>query len=125
MESKIKLLTLLVAVAIIAATLTAWGLLRRESQGTISENEAIADIKKYVAEQENIPEENILINKIELRSPTESEENYLRESRQGKEPPKLVWFADVTRFLGDVGPRAATIWLDAHTGEIVSATFLD
>jgi len=91
----------------------------------ISTEEAVIKIRAFVAEQENIPEENILINKIELRSPTESEENYLRESRQGKEPPKLVWFADVTRFLGDVGPRAATIWLDAHTGEIVSATFLD
>jgi len=125
MESKNKLLTILVVVAIVIATSIVWILLRRGPQGTISEEGAIAKIKTYIAEMDKIPKENIQIDNIELRSPTESEENYLREVWQGKEPPELIWFADVTRFSGNVGPRGGTIWLDAHTGEIVSGTFDD
>jgi hypothetical protein len=163
MESKIKLLTILVVVAIVIATSTAWMLLR---QRTIFEEKAIADIKAYAAEMayitkmDKIPEENILINKIELRPPTESEENYLRESLIGKKPPELIWFADVTLFppniflfenikpadyallenlklenlnfvvavsVENIKPASyvGTVWLDAYTGEIVSATFED
>lgn len=75
--------------------------------------EAVSAIKAYVAE----------VDKIELRPPTRSESDILRE--WGKEPPELMWFADVTRLFGDVGPRAGIIWLDAHTGEIIYGSFLD
>jgi hypothetical protein len=87
--------------------------------------EAIAKIRTYVAKVEKISEENVRIDRIELRPPTESEATFLRESRNGKEPPELMWFADITRLFGNVGSRAGTIWLDAQTGEIIYGSFLD
>jgi len=82
-----------------------------------------AKIRTYIAEVEKIPEENIQIDRIESRPPTESETDFLLE--WGEEPPELMWFADVTRLFGGVGPRAGIIWLDAHTGEIIYGSFLD
>lgn len=88
--------------------------------------EAVSAIKAYVAEADNDPCEGIRIDKIELRSPTKSESDFL-----GKEPPELVWFAEVTRFPSWLGPPpenlkwggyAAIILLDAYTGEVVLAS---
>jgi len=95
----------------------------------MSIEEAIAIVKAYVAKIEKIPEENIRIDKIELRHPTESESDFF-----GKEPPELVWFAKITRFPSWLGPPpenlkwggyAAIILLDAYTGEVVLASFND
>jgi len=116
---------ILIVVAIVAVVGVGSYFLHFRGKPTISKEQAIAQVKTYITRVEKIPEENVQIDNIELRPPTESEENFLSESRLGKEPPELIWFADVTLLLGDVGPRAGTIWLDAHTGEIVSATFLD
>jgi len=99
----------------------------------MSIEEAIAITKAYVAKIEKIHEENIRIDKIELRPPTESEATFLRESRDGKEPPELMWDASVTRFPWGgftpenqkLGGYGGMVWLDAYTGEIVVATFLD
>jgi len=88
--------------------------------------EAVSAIKAYVAEADNDPCEDIRIDKTELRSPTKSESDFL-----GKEPPELVWFAEVTRFPSWLGPPpenlkwggyAAIILLDAYTGEVVLAS---
>ncbi|TKJ26295.1 MAG: hypothetical protein CEE41_02345 [Hadesarchaea archaeon B3_Hades] len=117
-----KKITVIVLVACLAAP-TAWLLLREEPRGPISEEQAIAKIRTYIAGVEKFPEENVQIDKIELRPPTESESEFLIE--WGEEPPELMWFADVTRLFGDVGPRAGIIWLDAHTGEIIYGSFLD
>jgi ribosomal protein L20A (L18A) len=118
-----KIIVIVIVACLVAST--TWLLFRKEPRAPISREEAIAKIRTYIVGVEKIPEENIRIDKIELRPPTESEENYLRESRQGKEPPELIWFADITRFFGNVGPRAGTIWLDADTGEIISGSLLD
>jgi len=117
-----KKIIVIVLVACLAAP-TAWLLLREEPRGPISEEQAIAKIRTYIAGVEKIPEENIRIDRIESRPPTESESDFLLE--WGEEPPELMWFADVTRLFGDVGPRAGIIWLDAHTREIIYGSFLD
>lgn len=117
-----KKVIVIALVACLAAP-TAWLLLREESRAPISEEQAIAKIRTYIAEAEKIPDENIRIDRIESRPPTESESDFLLE--WGEEPPELMWFADVTRLFGDVGPRAGIIWLDAHTREIIYGSFLD
>ena len=108
-------------------------------RGPMSEERAMAIIKAHVAEAEKITEENVRIDRIELRPPTGYEAYFLRNSYVGKEPPELMWFADVTRFNGPVsvvlmpenrlidlmvGYRVM-IWLDAYTGEVVLGSFLD
>jgi len=129
----------IIAIIIVAlAASTAWVLFRgkraaRGPWGEISIEETITIVKAYVAKIEKIPEENIRIDKIELRLPTESEATYLRESREGKEPPELMWDASVTRFPWGgftpenqkLGGYVGMVWLDAYTGEIVYAFFLD
>lgn len=123
-----KKITVIVLVACLAAP-TAWLLLREEPRAPISEEQAIAKIRTYIAEVEKIPEENILIDRIESRPPTESESDFLIE--WGEELPELVWFAEVTRFPSWLGPPpenlkwggyAAIILLDAYTGEVVLAS---
>jgi|GEM_PF-3236587 len=127
----------IIAILIVAlAASTVWALFRekraaRGPWGEMSIEEAIA--KAYVAKIEKIPEENIRIDKIELRPPTESEATFLRESREGKEPPELMWDASVTRFPWGgftlenqkLGGYSGMVWLDAYTGEIVVASFSD
>jgi len=129
----------IIAILVVAlAASTAWVLFRekraaRGPWGEMSIEEAIAITKAYVAKIEKIPEENIRIDKIELRLPTESEATFLRESREGKEPPELMWDANVTRFPWGgftpenqkLGGYVGMVWLDAYTGEIVYASFYD
>ena len=86
--------------------------------------EAVSAIKAYVAEADNDPCEDIRIDKIELRLPTRSKSDILRE--WGKEPPELMWFADITRFpRWPHGGYAGMIWLDAYTGEVVLGSLED
>jgi hypothetical protein len=117
-----KIKTVIIITALVAALGAAISLAFLR-QAPISEEGAIAKIRTYIAGVEKIPEENIRIDRIESRPPTESESDFLLE--WGEEPPELMWFADVTRLFGDVGPRAGIIWLDAHTGEIIYGSFLD
>lgn len=129
----------IIAILVVAlAASAAWVLFRekraaRGPWGEIPIEEAIATVKAYVAKIEKIPEENIRIDKIELRLPTESEVTFLRESRKGKEPPELMWDASVTQFPWGgfapdnqkLGGYVGMVWLDAYTGEIVYASFYD
>jgi hypothetical protein len=123
--SSIVVIAIVVIIAIAAIVGGYFLVSSRGPRAPISEKDAITKIKTYVAGVEKIPKENIQIDNIELRSPTESEENLWRELGPGKEPPELIWFANVTVLFGYVGPRGAEIWLNASTGEIVAATFLD
>ena len=126
-----KKITVIFLVACLAAP-TAWLLLREEPRAPISEEQAIAKIRTYIAEVEKIPEENIRIDRIESRPPTESESDFLLE--WGEEPPELVWFAKITRFPSWLGPPpenskwagyGGMIMLNAYTGEVVLASFDD
>jgi len=135
MEMRKVIITILVMALAASA---AWVVFRekrtaRGPWGEIPIEEAIAIIKAHVAKIEKIPEENIRIDKIELRPPTESEATFLRESREGKDPPEFMWDASVTRFPWGgftsenqkLGGYVGMVWLDAYTGEIVVASFLD
>jgi len=128
----------IIAILVVAlAASTAWVLFRekraaRGPWGEMSIEEAIAITKAYVAKIEKIPEENIRIDKIELRPPTESESDLLLQ--WGEEPPELVWFAKITRFPSWLGPPpenskwagyGGIIMLNAYTGEVVLASFND
>lgn len=87
------------------------------------EEKAKAIIVAYVADARGIPEWRVRIDEVELRPPTEDEARILEQF--GEKTPEIIWFATVTTFYEDVGPRANTIWLDAYSGEIIYAVFLD
>ncbi|MBA7608409.1 hypothetical protein ES703_15586 [subsurface metagenome] len=126
LKIEMKKIIVIVLVACLAAS-TAWILFRekraaRGPWGEMSIEEAIAIVKAYVAKIEKIPEENILIDKIESRPPTESESDFLLE--WGEEPPELMWFADAAIRMTMTGTAYCKVWLDAYTEEIVYGPFL-
>lgn len=87
------------------------------------EEKAKATIVAYVVDAVGIPEWRVRINEVELRPPTEEEARIYEQFEE--KTPEIIWFASVTTFYEDVGPRANTIWLDAYSGEIIYAAFLD
>lgn len=133
---KKKKLLLLTVLAIALGASISLAFLLQGPRGPMSEERAMDIIKAHVAEAE----ENVRIDRIELRPPTGYEAYFLRNSYVSKEPPELMWFADVTRFHGPVSvvlmPENrlidnimvgdfGMIWLDAYTGEVVLGSFLD
>ena len=126
---------LIVIVLVAFFVSVAWLSISGRQLGAISKEEAIARIKAYVIEKDKIPEENVLINEIELRQPTEIERSFFRS--HGIEPPELVWVASVTRLtlLPGTGPPpplgenlkepritkgwSTYVWLDAYTGNVL------
>ena len=123
---------LMIAIVVLVIVGTMFIVLHKGPREPIPEERAIAIIKAHVAKADNDPHEDIRIDNIELRPPTEDEAAYLRSWQ--KEPPGLMWFAEVTRFPSGLGPPpenstwggyAGMIWLDAYTGEVVAGTLLD
>lgn len=126
---KKKRLLLLTVLAMALGASISLAFLQQKPQGPISEERAVTMIKARVAEMDKDPHEDIRIDKIELRPPTKSESDYL-----GKEPPELVWFAEITRFPSWLGPPpenskwagyGGMIMLNAYTGEVVLGSGLD
>lgn len=129
---KKKRLLLLTVLAIAVGASISLAFLLQGPRESISEERAITIIKAHVAEANNDSHMDIQIDKIELRPPTKSESDYLRE--WGKEPPELMWFAEVTVFPSWLGSPPdnlkwagykGIIFLDAYTGEVVLGSFLD
>jgi hypothetical protein len=60
-----KIIVIVIVACLVAST--TWLLFRKEPRAPISREEAIAKIRTYIVGVEKIPEENIRIDKIELR----------------------------------------------------------
>ena len=90
----------------------------------IPQEEAIAKVKVHIIEVEKgtITEEDIRIDKVELRPPTKEEERDIRV-HTWRDPPELIWVTYITLLFEDAGPREGKVILDAYTGDFVYSVF--
>lgn len=88
----------------------------------ISQDEVIAKVKAFA----RVGEENLRIERMELRPLTKDEITFIQEWLGVEwEPSRLVWFVTFTELFIDIGPRSGTIILDAYNGEILYGLLLD